>query len=96
MCLKTALLSLSAGECDTLLSGTSDLECPTRLQGVGQPDAGFLYFVIKKEKPRTSPYYGMLKLNPSGEILFQDGIILNFWKLASVCLRIFQPSGKTP
>ncbi len=96
MCLKTALLSLSAGECDTLLNGVSDLESPAGLPDIGQRKAGFLYFVIERAQQSSAPHYGVLTMNSAGEILFQGRVILDFWVLANACLNPFPPIGGEP
>ena len=95
MCLKTALLSLSAGECEILLSGTSDLESPVRLHCLGKRISGFLYFVIERTNRSLAPAYGMLGLNPHGDVLFQDTIILDFYMLARACLWTSPQSKET-
>jgi 3-oxoacyl-[acyl-carrier-protein] synthase II len=95
MCLMTALLSLSAGECDTLLAGASDLECPSRFPHIGKRNSGFLYFVIRGEQSRSVPNYGVLKLNQAGDILFQDRVIVDFWTLADACLKSALPFKET-
>jgi 3-oxoacyl-[acyl-carrier-protein] synthase II len=94
MCLMTALLSLSAGECIALISGVSDLECPALISAVGQRHPGFLYFVINGEKRSSSPTYGSLEMNEAGDILFQGQAIVDFWMLARACLRQLHIQGR--
>ena len=89
MCLKTALLSLSAGECDTLLSGVSDLDISAGLLDAGHRSSGFLYFVLENAQHRSVPNYGMLTMNLAGDILFRDRVIVDFWMLADACLYPF-------
>jgi 3-oxoacyl-[acyl-carrier-protein] synthase II len=96
MCLKSTLLSLSAGECDTLVSGVSDLECPSQLSDIGQRKSGFLYFVIDRKQRSSIPHYGKLTMDQSGHILFQDRIIVDFWMLAGACLKTFPHSMEVP
>jgi 3-oxoacyl-[acyl-carrier-protein] synthase II len=94
MCLQTALLSLSAGECDSLVIGVSDLGSPVGLLDIGNRDSGFLYFVIEGDQPSSASTYGKLSMDLAGEVFFRDHAVMNFWMLANACINPFPGTGE--
>lgn len=83
---RTALESLSWGECGTMLAGHIDLPAGAAIPGIRPPYAGGLFMVLENARDSTEGGYGTLDLSGAGAVRHEGVEVAGLNGLVRACL----------
>jgi len=86
--LVSAMDCISLGECDTILAGICDVECPPNFPMSEKPAPGSIFIVIEKTIERQIRPYGRLSVDKNGKLFFNESEIKDISMCVKQCLSI--------
>ncbi|MGZ8463335.1 MAG: beta-ketoacyl synthase N-terminal-like domain-containing protein [Candidatus Deferrimicrobiaceae bacterium] len=85
--LRSALESLSWGDCDTVLAGHIDLPSRRALPGIVPAVPGALFMVLKDARVEPTPGYGTLDRSDQGAVRRNGIVMADLTELVRACLE---------